>query len=301
MEISEITRTDLFDAIQAESINWAGRLGEVAFLSRIYDLQKLPSYDRRFKTAEDDICMHRINNLDWDDYWVFNDDRFGLQSGDDQILLRFLCETIHPVVRTDLTEVEGVRQLYNSFLKNDGFEIVEKMRLSNKPVFVARRIGLPTPGLNSAKVTFRGIDTGYVAQQITRMEAAVDKDPGLAIGTAKELTETCLKTILADNGIEIEKNWDLPQLTKKVFKELKLTPDDIPNDAKAAEIIKRLLSNLATITNGLAELRNEYGTGHGKSAKSKGLQNRHAKLAVGAASTLAVFLIETHEARLLKH
>ena len=41
-------------------------------------------------------------------------------------------------------------------------------------------------------------------------------------------------------------------------------PEDIPEKAKAAETIKRLLSNLATITSGIAELRNSYGTGHGK-------------------------------------
>jgi len=78
---------------------------------------------------------------------------------------------------------------------------------------------------------------------------------------------------------------------------LKLTPDDIPDAAKAAGTIRRLLSNLATVTQGLAELRNLYGTGHGKSATSKGLTSRHAKLAAGAATALAVFLFETHEAR----
>lgn len=75
------------------------------------------------------------------------------------------------------------------------------------------------------------------------------------------------------------------------------TPADIPEKAKASENIKRLLSNLASITQGVAELPNHYGTGHGKAAGAKGLQPRHAKLAVGAASTLAVFLAETHNER----
>jgi hypothetical protein len=60
-------------------------------------------------------------------------------------------------------------------------------------------------------------------------------------------------------------------------------------------VIKRLLSNLGTIGNGLAELRGLYGTGHGKHGRSASLSARHAKLAVGAASTLAVFLFETHK------
>lgn len=116
----------------------------------------------------------------------------------------------------------------------------------------------------------------------------------MAIGTAKELVETVCKTILEERSLKIEGTVDLPKLVKATAKELKLTPDDIPEEAKAAENIKRILSNLAAITNGVAELRNSYGTGHGKAARVKGLKSRHAKLAVGVASTLAIFLIETH-------
>lgn len=64
--------------------------------------------------------------------------------------------------------------------------------------------------------------------------------------------------------------------------------------ARGADVIKRLLSNLSTIGNGLAELRGLYGTGHGKHGSATGLGTRHAKLAVGAAATLTVFLFETH-------
>ncbi len=41
MEISELTRRDLFDAFHVEAVNWAGRLKEPEFLARIYDLEKL--------------------------------------------------------------------------------------------------------------------------------------------------------------------------------------------------------------------------------------------------------------------
>lgn len=298
MKISFITRRDIIDAIEAEKVDWSGRLEEPEFLSRLYDLSSLPSTDHRFKDAAGDIWQHRINNYDWDDDWVFYDSRFNLMNGDDEVLLRFLCETIHPVVRPDVTEAERLCQLYNQFLKNDGFQLVEKTRISGKPVFVGRYIGIAaSPGVSVARETLSGTDAGYVAQQITRMESAVQNDPGLAIGTAKELVETCCKTILRERGIEIPRNADLPSLIKTTSKELELTPEDIPDQAKAAKTIKRLLSNLATITQGIAELRNTYGTGHGQEAATKGLGSRHAKLAVGAASTLAVFLAETHRER----
>lgn len=298
MKITELTRRDIFDAMAVEGINLYGRLDETDFLSRIFDLQNLPSTDGRFKNAAGDIWQHRINNFDWDDDWIFYDDRFSLLHGDDEIFLRFLCETIHPVVRSDITEAERLCQLYNKYLENDGFRIVERTRMSGHPVFTGRFVGVaPTPGVNAAREVLSNADASYVAQQITRMEASVQNDPSLAIGTAKELVETCCKTILKARNIQLNGNPDIAQLVKMTSKELELTPDDIPEKSKAAETIKRLLSNLATITQGIAELRNHYGTGHGKDSKMKGLNPRHAKLAVGAASTLAVFLIETHLVR----
>ena len=48
------------------------------------------------------------------------------------------------------------------------------------------------------------------------------------------------------------------------------------------------------------ELRNLYGTGHGRDGRFIGLKPRHAKLAVGAAATLGTFLLETHLERTLE-
>ncbi len=64
-------------------------------------------------------------------------------------------------------------------------------------------------------------------------------------------------------------NADVPELVKLTTKALELTPHDIPETAKTTETIKRLLSNLGTITQGISELRNHYGTGHGKVAGTR--------------------------------
>jgi hypothetical protein len=298
MRISEVTRRDIFDALSLSASHWAGRLENLEFLSRLFDLKSLPSRDHRYHNAYGDIVQHTINNDDWQSDWIFYDDRFNLLGCEDETLLRFLCETVHPIVRPDVEEAERLIQMYNSHLKNDGFQIIEKMRISGKPVFVGRHIGiLTTPGLAAVSAAALVADSAHVSQQITRMEAAVESDPALAIGTSKELVESCCKTILSECGVPVPDNADLPQLVKLTTRQLKLTPEDIPDRTKASDTIKRLLSNLATITQGIAALRNQYGTGHGKHAGSKGLEPRHAKLAVGAASTLAVFLVETHYAR----
>jgi hypothetical protein len=61
--------------------------------------------------------------------------------------------------------------------------------------------------------------------------------------------------------------------------------------------MKALLGNLLQVASRMAELRNPYGSGHGKSASFKGLEPRHAKLAVGASITLVTFFWETYEKR----
>jgi virulence-associated protein VapD len=140
-------------------------------------------------------------------------------------------------------------------------------------------------------------DAPELHRQIERMRDSVEDDPRLAIGTAKELVETTCKTILVQRGVTVDPNWDIGRLVKEARAVLKLLPDDVPEAAKGSESIKRLLSNLGAVGQGLGELRNLYGTGHGPDGKAKGLSARHARLAAGAAATLASFLLETHEAR----
>jgi hypothetical protein len=160
---------------------------------------------------------------------------------------------------------------------------------------IASRLLAGGPSLDDLKQKAQALNATHLSEQIRRMSDSVEKDPSLAIGTAKELIETCCKTILVGRGQEISGLPDIPTLTKATFKELQLVPEGIPNSARGADVIKRILSNLSSVGHGLAELRGLYGTGHGQHGTTAGLTSRHAKLAVGAASTLTSFLFETHE------
>lgn len=151
-----------------------------------------------------------------------------------------------------------------------------------------------TNRLADAKAIAEDFDAEHMRNQIKRIESSINVDPALAIGTAKELTESCFKTILGERGVEYGRADDLPQLGKKVFRALKLLPEGVSDAARGAETIKRLLSNLATVVQGLAEVRGLYGTGHGKDGRARGVSSRHAKLCVGAATALVTFAFETH-------
>ncbi len=153
------------------------------------------------------------------------------------------------------------------------------------------------PTVEELAETASGFDTKILRQQIDRIRNSIEDDPDLAIGTAKELVETTCRTILADYGLTADPGWDVTRLVKEARGVLKLVPEDVPDSAKGAETIKRMLSNLGQISQGIAELRNLYGTGHGKDGQFRGLGPRHARLAVGCATTLATFLFETHEFR----
>lgn len=297
-KISQITRRDIFDYLRVEGIAVYGRLTEIEFLSRIFDLSNMPSTDSRFKDAYGDIWQHRINNDDWDDDWIFRDSRFDLLNCDDSIFLQFLCEMLHPVVRSDSPETIKLLQAFNDILAVDNFEIVEKTRLSNRPIYGGRHKLLGKGSIEKSKKEILNVlSDEYVVRQISIMENAIETSPDLAIGTAKELIETICSTILEERGIEVDKSWDMLQLLKQTTKQLQLTPEGIPDEAKAAKSIKSILGSLTTAVQGLSELRNQYGSGHGRKANFKGLTSRHAKLAVGAASTLAIFLLETHKFR----
>jgi hypothetical protein len=296
VKISEVTRRAIMDELSLAGVHWSGRLEENAFLGRLFDLSELPSFDRRYGSADGDIYQHRVNNEDWDDDWVFTDSRFGLMR-DDEAFLRFLAETVHPVLRRDDAEVEQLLALYNQHLVHDGWEIREIGQVSGRPVFAARHRLTTPPALRHVEKSVKAGDMAYLSQQITRMEAAIEPDPALAIGTAKELVETCCSTVLSELGVTPNKDWNLPKLVKETASRLRLTPGDVADDQRGSDSIKQVLGSLGGTVGGIAELRNSYGTGHGKALGHGGLGPRHARLAVGAASTLAAFLFETYAQR----
>lgn len=122
-------------------MDWTGRLSESEFLSRLYDLSSLPSTDRRLSNAAGDIRQHRENWRDWEDDWVFYDPRFNLLHGPDDQFLRFLCETVHPIVRSDVDAARGLVEQYNVHLRKDGWELREQGSVSGHPAFVATQVG----------------------------------------------------------------------------------------------------------------------------------------------------------------
>ena len=192
-----------------------------------------------------------------------------------EIVLRLSRNGINDTTKDDL-----LRRM-----KRDGYDFDGEVFIS-----LPSKQQPPVEAIRSLAASF---DLPGLHVEIDRLSHAAEDDPSLAVGTAKEMVETICKTILEDRGVPSHGE-DLPQLVRAVAKELALLPDSIPEHAKGSEVIRRMLSNLNQVSQGIAELRNLYGTGHGHDGRFIGLQPRHAKLAVGAAATLGTFLLETH-------
>jgi hypothetical protein len=291
-------RQNIIDGLRMEKISWSGQLEEVEFLERIFDLKRMPSTDGRFESAAGDIWQHRVNNYDWDDDWVFGDSRFDLINCDLNIFLNFLCQIVHPVVRPDRAQSQAIVQQFNDQLRQIGWHLVEVEKIGGRPRFEAQPYGgSGGRSLTRARSVADALDAGWMQKEIERLENSVDRDPSLAIGTAKELVETCCKTLLAKLSVEFDDKSDLPVLTKKLARELRLVPEGISNESKGAETSRLILQNFAVITQHLAELRNLYGSGHGRDGAHRGLEPRHARLAVGAAVVFIDFVTETYHKR----
>ena len=145
-KITGVTRRDIFDLFRKgiTEDNWLitenifypyyGRFDIVEFLKRLYNLADWESRDSRVDNAEEEIIMH-IHNGDYPDDWIFEDERFQLFDGEDNILLNFICEVFHPEVRDENGVWEKYLERINALLKEDGYEIVATSKLSGRDVF----------------------------------------------------------------------------------------------------------------------------------------------------------------------
>lgn len=303
--LSEVAKRDIQDLFNCgvtcpdgtiKKVFWGGKLQDADFLGRLYDLSSMPSYDHRYRDAEGDIRCH-VGWGGWEDDWVFTDSRFNLLHADDETFLRFLCEAFHPAVTRNSAEdpespEKCVLDEIQKIIRSEGYELYETKRLANKPVFSWREVGAIRTIQQQTDALKEAFSSEYMFAQIDQMQKSVESNPGDAIGKAKELVESCCKTILEESNMTIEDNWEIPRLIKETISTLDLLPARVQNSI-VADSVKKLLGNLSQIPFQLATIRNKMGTGHGKANSFTGLEPRHARLAVGAALTLCWFLWES--------
>ncbi|HRW97841.1 MAG TPA: abortive infection family protein [Cyclobacteriaceae bacterium] len=192
---------------------------------------------------------------------------------------------------------------YQSEINNDGDSYWDSSRKEYQAHYKKCRAVMDRIKLNLTPFTDAGeklkekFSSAYVSTQIDIMLKMQSENPTEAIGKSKEFIECCCKTILEENQAAIDKDWNVSQLVKATMKLLEISTDNVDESTSESRTVKAILGNLHGIAGNIAELRNAYGSGHGKSASYKGLTVRHAKLAVGSSITLVNYLWDTYEWR----
>lgn len=137
-------------------------------------------------------------------------------------------------------------------------------------------------------------DQGVQAIEIEydRAYKTIESDPGAAVTAACAILESVCKYYLEEQGIAFPKKQVLGTLWPEVANHLGLSPKDVADDD-----LKRILQGLYSIGDGVAAFRTHKGSAHGQSdAKGYRVAPRHARLAVHAAHTMAMFVLETWDA-----
>jgi hypothetical protein len=146
----------------------------------------------------------------------------------------------------------------------------------------------------SAEAAIKNRDLAGVQNEFERITENVDKDPAAAATASCALLESMFKMYIADEGLTAPADESLLPLWKVVRTHLKLNAADVED-----ENLRKILSGVSSIVDGIAGLRTRKGSAHGRDTrKSYRIEARHARLASHAAFTLATFFLETVEKRL---
>lgn len=130
-------------------------------------------------------------------------------------------------------------------------------------------------------------------KQLLRIRNSISEDPELAIGSSKELLESLMKKILVEHGYNIGKE-DLPKLLKEMHRVFGFEEGD-SNKSEHNKFI-RVINNLGQVIVGIGELRNHFGTGHGRDIEIQ-INDIHARLVVDAATTVANYYLALYLSR----
>lgn len=153
-KISTITRKVIFKAIfegisdyedflgtrNLIRISYNGDISVSDFLNRLYRLSDLPSIDRRYQTAEEEIYQHCVANDDYPADFIVDDDRFSLRNAPDEDLLKFICEVFHPEVRDETSLWQKILTTINEALSKDGYVISSCSKISGRDVYGWKKI-----------------------------------------------------------------------------------------------------------------------------------------------------------------
>lgn len=183
----------------------------------------------------------------------------------------------------------------NKCLTTDGLHLIIS---DGRPVLRPKGSSSAVIDLFAAKAATLDFDT--VGREIDRALESAETDPEDALTAACSVIEAVCRSILVELGLGLPTKKDIDGLMRAVQEPLGLSPGrgDLP--PPIAHDVRQILSGLTTTTQGIGALRTHGGDAHGRERRYARIDPRIARLAIHAASTIAIFLIETWERKFKK-
>lgn len=145
----------------------------------------------------------------------------------------------------------------------------------------------PVASLNEA---LRHRDLPTLEIEFKRALDTLEQDPPAAVTAASSILESLFKVILEAEGLPLPQKETIKPLWAAVQDRFGLNPATVSD-----EDVRRVLSGLTSIVDGIGALRTHAGSAHGHGKQTYKVLPRQARLVVHAAHTLCLFLLETWE------
>jgi hypothetical protein len=191
----------------------------------------------------------------------------------------------------EATKHAAVISYLNRYLVHDGLE----MRFEGGVVRLVQA-GRTSAVVDSLADVLSTISFDTVRRDLDRALASADSDPEDAITSACSTLESLCRSILAELALTLPDRRDLQELYRAIREPLGLSPaGNLPSEV--ATDVRTILSGLITTVQGIGALRTHSGDAHGRERGFDRVEPRLARLAIHAASTVSLFIIETWQRR----
>jgi hypothetical protein len=153
--------------------------------------------------------------------------------------------------------------------------------------------GQAAPALSGLSGTADVLSFDTVSRDLERALESAQRDPESAVTSACSTVESVCRSILIELDGDLPDKKDIKGLFNAIKKPLNLSADRADIDTQIAGDVRKILGGLATVVEGIGALRTHGGDAHGRERGYARIDPRIANLAINAASTVSLFLIET--------
>ena len=198
-----------------------------------------------------------------------------------RIIEGYMEEVLDPSNEWELERIQGREKLVKALTEAE----LQYSRGGN----VVGSMAAPTRALAEF---IRDKDFESIDLEFQRAVTNASTSPREAVSAASNILESACKIIISDEGLSLPAKQDLQSLWGVVRKHLGIDPSKVQD-----QDLQQIITGMFSVVHGIGSLRTHASSAHGAGKKPYRLEARHARLAVHAAHTLCLFVLESWRER----